>query len=87
MNDQREINFKVSGKDVRVILAENGSGTIKTNLLEDDERGDDRLTAAIDTLEWIMLVHASEGVDVRDPAYIKGIETAYDTIFNQLADE
>ena len=44
---------------------------------EQDNHGQGRvLYAAMDAIESLILAHACAGVDVKNPAYIEGIETA-----------
>ncbi len=60
-------------------------GTIRSDL---HERGRGRmiqkLNAAMDGLEALVLAHACAGIDVASPAYVEGIETAVDAIGNAL---
>ena len=44
----------------------------------------ERANFACHTIESIILAHAVAGVDVEDPAYLEGIETAVDAIANNL---
>lgn len=62
-----------SGFDYRI----NGSGRITSDLHEDEEDdADNRLDAAFDAIEGVILAHACAGVNVEDHAYVEGIETA-----------
>lgn len=42
--------------------------------------------AAMNAIESLILAHAIGGVDVESPAYIKGIQTAVDAIYNHYGD-
>ena len=61
-------------------------GTIRSDL---HERGRGRmiqkLNAAMDGLEALVLAHACAGIDVASPAYVEGIETAVDAIGNAIS--
>jgi predicted nucleic acid-binding Zn-ribbon protein len=61
---------------------ESGCGTIASGLKDPNNA---QLNAAIDGLESLILAHACAGVHVESPAYIEGIETAVDAIFNHFA--
>lgn len=39
-------------------------------------------TAALDAVESMILAHACAGIDIKTPAYLMGIETAVDAIWN-----
>jgi len=67
-------------------------GTIKSDLLKntDIENPKDavettELTAAVNALESLILAHAWAGIDINTPAYIEGIETVVDKIFNEYS--
>lgn len=58
------------------------SGSITSSLHEDDES--DELKAALDAIEAMILAHAIAGVEVRSDAYLEGIETAVEAVFNHI---
>ena len=60
-----------------------GSGAI-TSDLRDRGDGSEDFCSAIDGLESLILAHACAGIDVEAPAYVEGIETAVEAIFNNL---
>jgi hypothetical protein len=66
---------------------EKGTGTIKstmtTGVVYDEDAG--ILEAAVNTIEAMVLAHACAGVDIEDPSYIEGIETAVEKIHNEYA--
>ncbi|NJL71079.1 MAG: hypothetical protein HC888_05400 [Candidatus Competibacteraceae bacterium] len=57
-------------------------GSIKSDLKDDNRQS--RYNAAIDALESLILAHACAGVDVESDAYLEGINTTCDAIFNNL---
>jgi hypothetical protein len=59
------------------------SGTLHSDLHEKKESN--QLMAAIDALESIILAHACEGIDVKSPAYVCGIEIAANSIERKYA--
>ena len=63
---------------------ENGGGTICSNLKTDSISTNDPYNPCIDALESLILAHAIAGVNIEDPAYIEGIETAVDAIINNI---
>jgi len=73
-------------------LFPNGSGTIRSEILKEEEveqigREDGvnatALCAAVDAIESLILAHACAGIDISVPAYIEGIETAVQKLFNE----
>ncbi|KVR89512.1 hypothetical protein [Burkholderia vietnamiensis] len=79
----REI--RLHAYDIVVTLPEQGGGAIKSSLHNDDEGPEAK--AALDGLESMILAHAVAGIDVNSPAYLEGIETAVEAIWNQYGDE
>ena len=67
---------------ILVNINSKGGGGISSELHEDD--ASDEYNAAMDALESIILGHVCAGVDVLDPAYLEGIETAVQAIANHL---
>jgi hypothetical protein len=65
---------------------QSGCGTITSDLRAGRDHGssDGRLDAAIDALESLILAHACAGIDVQSPAYIEGVETAVEAVFQHL---
>ena len=49
---------------------------------EDMVAGRIQSNAAIDAILSLILAHACAGIDIESPAYLKGIETAFDAISN-----
>lgn len=81
-----EIDLGVYG--IRVTLTKedgNVSGVICTDLHEDDRR-DVTYSAAMCGVETLVLAHACAGVDIKSPAYVKGIETAVEMIIDEAND-
>jgi hypothetical protein len=64
---------------------EPASGRLVSDLRSGSGHHAVRYVAAVDGLEALILAHACAGVDVQSPAYIEGIETAVDAIFNNYA--
>ena len=83
----------VPSYDIAITLDGNNWGTItsvksgiKPDFTTSSLKGDDEVyNAAIDGLESIILAHACAGINVSDPAYLEGIETAVDAITNCYA--
>lgn len=61
-----------------VTLDGKGGGTITSDLhdLEGDDEGMPYYNAAMDGIEATVLAQAVAGVDIADPKYLEGIETA-----------
>lgn len=59
-------------------------GAVTSDLgIEDDGT---QYSAAMDTIESLVLAHAMAGVDVTTAPYIEGIETAVEAVLNNLSD-
>ena len=54
------------------------------NESEEDAIGRQRYNAAVDALEAIVLAHACAGIDIGDPRYVIGLETALDAFSNNF---
>ena len=74
------ITIRLDGKPV---ARESGSGTITSDLKQGTTAEDVEYVAAIDALESLVLAHACAGIDVMQPPYIEGIETAVEAVANQ----
>lgn len=63
-----------------------GSQGADENNDESEEDAIERIkhNAALDALESSILAHACAGIKIDDPAYVLGIETALDAIFNNF---
>jgi hypothetical protein len=61
------------------------TGRITSNLHHGDSGNDDSAyKAAIDGIESLILAHACAGVNIRDPVYLAGIQTAVEAASNHL---
>lgn len=78
-NTSREI--RLAAYDIVIALLPQGGGVIESSLHGDDDSSE--ATAALDGLESMILAHAVAGIDVSLPAYLEGIETAVDAIWNR----
>jgi len=67
---------------MRISIMDDGSGSIGSNLKVGCK--DPIYNAAMDAIESIILAHVCAGVDVLDPGYIEGIETAVEACGNNL---
>ena len=79
-----ELNLDVYG----ITLSWNGNDTrgasITSSLHEEDVPENALYNAAVDGIESMVLAHFCAGVDVTDPAYLEGIETACQAIANNM---
>ncbi len=66
-----------------VTLAAGGGGKITSDL---HEKGEDDFNLAIDAIESIVVAHACAGIDITDPRYLEGIETAVEACANNAED-
>ena len=57
-------------------------GAIESDLHEDEIP--DEYNISIDAIESMILAHACAGIDIESDAYIKGIETAVESVSNNL---
>lgn len=61
-----------------------GSATIKSDLHDGTAQTiHAQYDAAMNAVESMILAHAVAGIDIESPAYLEGIETAVDKIFNE----
>lgn len=67
---------------IRVLLSGDGGGSISSELHASPES--DEQCAAWDAIESLILAHACAGVDVTNPAYVEGVETAVLAVGNNL---
>ncbi|EPW5429255.1 hypothetical protein ACYVOU_002418 [Vibrio cholerae] len=67
--------------------AKSTSAAISSNMKEEaDDDDSDLFNAAVDGLESLILAHFMMGIDVSNPAYLEGIETAYAAISRQFSE-
>ncbi len=62
------------------------SASISSKLNDEDEGTNDGIPyfSAMHAIESLVLGHACAGVDIQDPAYVEGIETAIEACANEL---
>jgi hypothetical protein len=67
------------------IVTNKGSGRVsfKWEDASDRGRGGSRLRAAVDTLESLLLAHATAGIRIDSPPYVEGVNTTIEAIFNE----
>lgn len=85
----KTITLKLEGDaDITVTLDGKGGGTIESTLgiPEDSEEFDleydQAYNNAIDGIESLVLAHACAGVNVEDPRYLQGLQTAVHAVAN-----
>ena len=91
---QRTIHLPIGGLTIH--LTGDGGGSLESDLHEeidralheldatDDARIDwEKYARGVDAVESLVLAHAGAGVDIEDPRYIEGIETALASLANQ----
>ena len=67
---------------IAIELDGQGGGMITSDL--HDQRDGPGLSGAWDAVESLVLAHACAGIDIRDPAYLEGIETSVEAILHHL---
>ncbi|MDG1950091.1 MAG: hypothetical protein P8J32_04745 [bacterium] len=72
-----------------VVLSFNDEGEVDGSALTSELKGEDNqedelYNAAVDGIESLILAHAAAGIDIENPAYIEGIETAAEAAANNL---
>ena len=92
-----KIEIELTGGSIALDI-ENGAGSI-TSTFHDDmreaealgpEQGENeanawmKYEAALDGIEALVLAHACAGVDVKDPKYVEGIESAIHGAANNI---
>jgi hypothetical protein len=65
-----------------VTLGENGSGRISSDLHDHGDTAD--VHEAWNAIESLILAHACAGIDITTPAYVEGVETAINSVFQNL---
>lgn len=78
----REI--RLHAYDIVVTLSSQGGGAVRSSLHDDSDSPEAK--GALDGVESLILAHAVAGIDVNSPAYLEGIETAVEAIWNQYGD-
>jgi hypothetical protein len=77
------IQIKLSSGEKIVVQSKEG----KCHRIESDLKAGDGsqpgFDDAVDGLESLILAHAGAGVDITDPKYVEGIETALEAIANE----
>lgn len=77
------IQIKLSTGEKIVVQSKEGKyHRIESDLKAADGSNQD-FDNAIDGLESLILAHACTGVDITDPKYVEGIETALEAIANE----
>jgi hypothetical protein len=59
-------------------------GELHSSLHDGEMEGDEEIRAAVDAIEALVLGHAVAGVNVVSPAYLEGLESAVQGLFNNL---
>lgn len=67
---------------ILINIMDGGGAGISSLMHEDDAPAE--YDAAIDAIESLILAHCIAGVDIQDPAYLEGIETAVQACANNL---
>jgi hypothetical protein len=58
---------------------------LKEHLVGDDPTNDPELEAVVNTIESMVLGHASAGIDVASPAYVEGLRSSLEAIANNYS--
>jgi len=82
MSTHKSRIFRLPVFDMTVIVNSRG-GAIRSSLTDAISPADP-VYAAYSGLESMVLAHACAGIDVEDPAYLEGVETAFEAIENNL---
>jgi hypothetical protein len=77
--------IRLAAFGITVTVGAEGGGRIESSLHDDGESSEAK--AAIDGVEALILAHAVAGIDVNSPAYLEGVETAVESIWNRHRDE
>jgi len=70
------VTFEVSAKEAIVV----GPGSLESSVV----KGRGKYGAAIDGIEALLLALASEGVDISDPRFHSAVETAIESVAENL---
>lgn len=93
MNPIKVIKLPVYG--IVVTLYENGAGAVTSDLEPpfsdenpvqtiEDGRKDAAYEEGVGVLYTMIQAHASAGIDIESPAYLEGIETAVDSLMQNM---
>ena len=63
-----------------------GGAAITTQMKEEDTRENSLFNSGVDGIESMILAHFVAGIDVTTPAYIEGVETAYQALGQHAED-
>jgi hypothetical protein len=61
-----------------------GNGRLTSDLYDLDVAPDHPYNITVNMLESLVLAHACAGIDVTSPAYLDGVETAFDAVLCRL---
>jgi hypothetical protein len=80
----KQLNLSCYGIIIEYVEGDIGGASITTQLKETGSNASELFNSAVDGLESIILAHFCAGIDVSSPAYLEGIETAYQAIGNNI---
>jgi hypothetical protein len=78
----REI--RLHAHDIVVTFSPQGGYAVRSSLHDDSDGPEEK--AALDAVEAMILAHAVAGIDVNSPAYLEGIETVVEAIWNHCGE-
>ncbi len=91
-DNERRFVLYVAGSDLVIEAEVGGAGRVKVALPRSEEPATDSLgellyrashRAALDTIEAVALSHACAGIDISDPRYVSGLNTALEEFANR----
>jgi hypothetical protein len=85
MNPETVIQIPIDNDHFLITLYPDGpAGSIASTFHSVDVDDNTEYNATVDAIESLILAHACAGVNVQDPAYIKGLKTTMRTISERL---
>lgn len=80
------LNLNCFGLQITWNGTDRGGAAIISTMKEEDTAQNEQFNAGVDALESLVLAHFCAGIDVASPAYLQGIETAYEQLGNHIDD-
>ena len=82
----KELHLGCYGIIISFNEGDKSGAAIVSDMKEPETSEDNLLSTAVHSLESLIVAHFRAGIDVSSPAYLEGIETAYQALGNNIND-
>lgn len=83
----KTLNTNCYGISISYDPSDKSGASISSAMKEQDSPENKAFNAAVDGLESIILAHFCAGLDITSPAYLEGIEAAYQALGNNIDED